>query len=147
MSGSVAYHLLRDGDPLPSLEGYCPFKAVIVIEAPFSTGWQNEVARWLVDGGCLYMMAWGPGCSSWDDAVDWANIDDFAGREIPPHRFVMTSWHEQESLEELFWFAHHAASPRDGSISLDRTVILHIARELRGEEMMRRFQDSIEAPR
>jgi hypothetical protein len=42
------------------------------------------------------MMAWGRECSSWDDSVDWANIDKFGDSPIPDDECVVTTWHEDE---------------------------------------------------
>lgn len=73
------------------------------------------------------MMAWGYGCSSWDDSVDWANIDECPGESIPDHRFVFTTWHENESLEETFWYSKHCAV--HPSVELKNVLLLHIALE------------------
>jgi hypothetical protein len=116
---------------------------VVVLEGIYSVDWQNSVSRWLVDSGCLYMMAWGEGCSSWDDSVDWANIDEFPNG-IPDDQFVMTTWHEEESLDEVFWFAGHCAN--HGDVDLADTLILHVSPAARRDEMLARFraaQDSV----
>ncbi|MDQ3143533.1 MAG: hypothetical protein M3Q57_01455, partial [Pseudomonadota bacterium] len=49
---------------LPDIEHYRWFRVIVVLEGEYSEAWQDKVSRWLVDGGCLYMMAWGPNCSS-----------------------------------------------------------------------------------
>jgi hypothetical protein len=54
-----------------------PTRAVLILDCIVEPEWQNLVSRWLVDLGCLYMLAWGAGCSSWDDSVDFANLEDF----------------------------------------------------------------------
>lgn len=73
------------------------------------------------------MMAWGKDCGSWDDSVDWANLETFDFRDIPDNEFVMTTWHENESLQEVFRFAkemaHHPA------VKLDNVLILHVGAE------------------
>jgi hypothetical protein len=80
-----------------------PFKVIVVLETSYSSEWQKEVSNWLVKSGCRYMMTWGPNCISWDDSVDWADLEarDFADDDS---RFVMTTWHEKDSLESVFWF-------------------------------------------
>ena len=70
------------------------------------------------------MMAWGKDCESWDDSVDWVNIEAFDFGEIPDNEFVMTSWHEDEPLEEVFQFAKEMA--HHPTVKLDNIVILHI---------------------
>lgn len=71
------------------------------------------------------MMAWGQNCHSWDTSVDLANIDQFGGKEIPDESFVMTTWHEDESLDEVFWFAKHAA--HHDTQELKNVAILHLS--------------------
>jgi len=56
---TVSYLHLASGQEPPSLGGPSPFKAVLVIEQPFTAEWQSMVSEWLVQAGCLYMMAWG----------------------------------------------------------------------------------------
>jgi hypothetical protein len=125
VSESVQYFRVAEGEPLPDISAYRPFKAVVVIEATYTPGWQEMVSKWLVENGCLYMMAWGEGCSSWDDSVDWANLEEFDYGEIPDDRFVMTTWHERETLKEVFWYAHFCASHAD--VDVHQSLIIHIA--------------------
>jgi hypothetical protein len=133
----ASYFRIAEGEPLPDLAPLAPFRAVVVLEAEYSSDWQNEVSDWLVRSGCLYMMAWGPDCSSWDDSVDWANLADFNYGDILDDRFVMTTWHENEPLEDVFWFAGFCAS--QGTVEIRSTVIVHVSRQDEGEEMLRRF--------
>ena len=111
---------------------------MVVLEGGCSPAWQDEVSDWLVGSGCLYMMAWGPGCRSWDDSVDWANLTAFDFADIPDDRFVMTTWHENEPLEEVFWFAGFCAF--HGDVDLRSTIIVHVASRDLGDEMLDRFR-------
>ena len=93
--------------------------------------WQAEIS----DGGpsgCRYMMAWGRKCGEWDDSVDMANLAMFDFGEIPDDGFVMTTWHENELLQETFWFCDQCAA--HASLALERTYIVHIAPEARASE-------------
>ncbi len=106
----------------------------MVIEEEVSPEWQAMVSTWLVASGCLYMMAWGIGCSSWDDSVDMANLEAFNFGEIPESRFVMTTWHDDEPLSEVFWFAKENANhPAE---ELQATVLLHISAVPREAELL-----------
>ena len=118
------YVQVQDGEPLPDVGDLKPFKAIVVIEDRPSPEWQTQASRWLVESGCLYMMAWGEDCSSWDDSVDWANLETFDFRDIPDDEFVMTTWHENEPLEEVFRFAKEMA--HHSTVKLDNILILHI---------------------
>ena len=142
MDEPVHYLRIFEGEPLPEISKYSPFRAVVVIEAPYSERWQNDVSRWLVASGCLYMMAWGPNCTTWDDSVDYANLDQFEFGDIPDEHFVMTTWHERDSLDEVFWFAGFCA--HHGNVELVNTLIIHISAEDAAEPMLRRFADAQE---
>jgi hypothetical protein len=80
------------------------------------------------------MLAWGPDCSSWDDSVDEANLREFEYGDIPEDRFVMTTWHTNEELREVFWFSKNCAS--HPSVPLQRTVLFHISAEDRAREFL-----------
>jgi hypothetical protein len=119
------------------MEGVVPFKAVLVIDEEVTPEWQAEVSGWLVGSGCLYMMAWGEKCSEWDSSVDDANLQMFDYGEIPEEKFVMTTWHENSSLQEAFWFCERCAM--HPSIDL-QTYIIHIGHADRATELIETFR-------
>lgn len=83
------------------------------------------------------MMAWGTDCSQWDDSVDMAILEEFDFGEIPDDRFVMTTWHDKESMNHFFWFAgqvhQFSTSP------LDRTILIHVSEHPREAELLAAF--------
>jgi hypothetical protein len=83
------------------------------------------------------MMAWGKECSSWDTAVDIANIEEFSSSDIPEDRFVMTTWHNEEPLEEVFWFCKNCAD--HPTTSLPDVIILHISSEPDKETFLKAY--------
>lgn len=107
---------------------------VVIVEAEIPDEWQARVSDWIVRSGCLYMMAWGINSSSWDDSVDWANIDQFGTDSIPEASFVVTTWHDDEPLEEVFWYSKNCAF--HSVVNLERTIILHISKEERRDELL-----------
>jgi len=113
-----------------------------VIEEKVTDDWREQVSRWLVASGCLYMMARGDECSRWDDSVDYANLEAFDYGDIPDERFVMTTWHERQSLAEVFWFAAHCAYHPTIELA---TVILDIAAAPREAEIRTLYNDAIKA--
>lgn len=125
MTADARYLQVTPETELPSLAGMPPFCAVVLVRETVSDDWRNRVSSWLVSAGCLYALAWGEDCSIWDDAVDWANIDAFAFKPIPPERFVMTTWHDDETIEEVFWFARHCAE--HPTVALESNLIIDIA--------------------
>ena len=120
----VYFHVVPDG-PLPDVAHLSPFRAMVVIDAFVTSEWQEKVSAWLVRSSCLYMLAWGRDCSSWDDSVDIANLEQFGFGEIPEGQFVVTTWHAGESLSEAFDFCkRHAVHP---VVELPHTILLHIS--------------------
>ncbi|MGF1623913.1 MAG: hypothetical protein ACFCVH_03440 [Alphaproteobacteria bacterium] len=118
------YVRLEPGSRLPHVSDLEPFKAIVVIERRPTQQWQDEVSRWLVNSGCLYMMAWGPDCGSWDDSVDYANMKAFDYGDIPDISDVMTTWHETDTLAEVFKFAKEWA--QHPAVNLDNLLVCHI---------------------
>ena len=134
------YLRISEGGELPSIDHLGPFRAVVILDDEYSDNWQDIVSRWMVDAGCLYMMAWGPNCSSWDDSVDYAQIQKFLPDEAPEEQFVMTTWHNDESLEEVFWFAQTCAyDPYD---LIKNTLVVHVGRRDREREFQALFEQA-----
>lgn len=94
----------------------------------------------MVDAGCLYMMAWGLECSRWDDAVDEANLARFSYGEIPEDRFVLTTWHDNEALSDVFWFAKELAN--HPTVKLAGTLLLHVSQNASEAEMLAAFENA-----
>ena len=80
------------------------------------------------------MCAWGVDCTLWDDSVDHANLEQFSYGDIPPDRSVITTWHEDEPLEEAIWFAKHSA--RHDAAVLDAVLIIDVSRIDHSDEML-----------
>lgn len=134
------YERVQDGKSLPDVSDLKPFKAIVVIDNDPSPEWQMQASRWLVISGCLYMMAWGVDCSSWDDSVDYANILNCEFDEIPDDESIMTTWHEKEPLSEVFEFSKEWA--RHPTVKLDNTLVLHISAADKHAEFERLFESA-----
>ena len=130
---------------MPALEALKPFKAVVIIETQLSQKRQAEVSDWLFRSGCRYMMGWGPGCSSWDDSVDLANLQRFHFGDIPDNEVVMTTWHDDESLDDIFHFARTAAVTYDQSEALPNALLLHLSEVDKRAELEIRYRLSGQA--
>lgn len=135
MDDTLHYVRLRPGEPPPELSFDRPLKAVVVIECDVTDDWRNEISDWLVKSGCLYMMARGRDCSKWDDSVDWAVLERFGFGDIPDNQFVMTAWHEHETLTEVFQFSHWHALAYGTFDAIETTLILDISPIDRESEM------------
>jgi hypothetical protein len=128
------YLYLPAGSPTPPPLGGVRFRAVVVIEQAVDNDWRSAVSGWLVASGCLYMMAWGHECSAWDDSVDWASLEAHGFGDIPNEALVMTTWHEDETLSEVLWFAKQVAQHSD--VELSRTVIVHVSDKPASERLL-----------
>jgi len=136
VSDALVYLQLEPESTLPEIANQ-PTRMVVIVEANVSPGWQGLVSDWIVRSGCLYMMAWGIECSSWDDSVDWANIDKYGEAPIPDDGFVATTWHSDESLVEVFWFSKNCAT--HPFIELSRTMILDISKVNRRDQLLQAY--------
>ena len=136
--GIMTYIQLQPESALPDISRLAPFRCVVVVEDVPTSDWQTKVSCWLVRSGCLYMMAWGNGCSSWDDSVDMANLAEFNYEAIPEDRFVMTTWHKDDSMSEVFWFSKNCAHHAD--VDIQNTVILHISAVNRESDFRKAYE-------
>ncbi|MGX5200356.1 DUF7684 family protein [Aliikangiella sp. IMCC44632] len=133
------YVRIQEGIELPSISGYKPFKAVIVVEETVSENWQSSVSDWIVESGCYYMMAWGMHCSSWDTSVDLANIAQYEDN-IPDDGFVTTTWHEDEPLSEVFWFSKNTAFSEYHDSN--EVLVVHISKVDKCDEFTRKYKNA-----
>lgn len=135
------YLHLRSGSALPACPLDRPYAAVVVLDEGVTEAWRAEVSTWLVDSGCVFMMAWGQDCSAWDDSVDTANIEAAGTGDIPEEQQVLTTWHSGEPLAQVFWFAQHAAS--HPSHEIERVLIIDVTKAARGPEVLRWFRKAV----
>lgn len=129
---TLSYLHLPPDAPLPAL-AQPPFMAIVLADEDVDEMWMYEAARWLVASSCRYALAWGADCEAWREAIDDAALEAFDYEEIPADRQVLATAHEDEDLEDVFWFARHrAVHPH---VPLDAVVIVHIARDAAMERM------------
>ncbi|MES2318846.1 MAG: hypothetical protein V4631_15300 [Pseudomonadota bacterium] len=142
MKESVTYILLNPDEPAPACIGSerTPCPMVVIIEAVVSPQWQGIVSDRIEECGCLYMMAWGIECSSWDDSVDWAQLAAFDFGDIPEENFLLTTWHEEEPLSEVFDYAKTSAN--HPTMEIKRTILLHISTQDKSAELLHAYADN-----
>ncbi len=119
----------------------CPTKTVLVIEETVAEEWQDQICNWIVDSGCLYMSSWGENCELWHDKVDQTNLSQHDYGDTPDDKFVMTTWHNSEPLEEAFWFSKFSA--KHPTIELERAIIIHISNQNKEAEILKSYQWAI----
>jgi len=74
-----------------------------------------------IRAGASYVCCWGPDCSRFHDAFDEADLE--MNGESSDDRILMTTWHENEPLEETLWFAVHSTFPSPFYESSTRAVL------------------------
>ena len=133
------YLCLSNQSELPELIELKPYKCIVLIEEEIDVEWQKKVSDWLVKSGCRYMMTWGLRCSSWDDSVDIACLEAFNYQDTSEESLVVTTWHEDETLEDVFWFAKHCAFHE--TLSLE-PLILHISATSKEKDFKEMYHDA-----
>ncbi len=108
-TGREVYLLpLRDLSDLPSVFVPSGGRFVLLLLADFSESVKDlgALARRLVDSGCAYFCAWGPGCELMHDEVD-----DAAPMLDDADSVLMTTWHADDSIEDAVYFAVERTTP------------------------------------
>jgi hypothetical protein len=140
MSERVEYLCVMPGATLAPPTIQVPIRTVVIVEAEVTPAWQELASNWLVKSGCLFMMAWGEKCSSWDDSVDIANLEAFNYAEIPEDKFIITTWHSNEPLTEVFRFSKNLAfHPK---VTLESTLLFHISVQNKEHELLQAFLEA-----
>ena len=118
---SLYFAVVRNVDEWPErlVAPQAHFGVLLVMDA---SAVQDErlsaLARKLLDQGMAYFCGWGPGCSRVHDVVDMEIVQ----RDLPESADVMTTWHENEDLDDALWFAAFAA-PADDYTETCRAVL------------------------
>ena len=92
---------------------------------------QTRISAEIVASGCRYVVCFGNRCSSWDDSIDLASV--YAGKE--EEGFVMTTWHADDTPEDVAFFFWHNTS--FGEFSAARMGALFIGCNPRVEAALR----------
>ncbi len=76
---------------------------VINCDSQLSNEQENGLAGQFVATGCRNAFCAGYGCSRFHDAIDWAymNTDTTGNFDPPDDTHIMTSWYEDEEVEEV----------------------------------------------
>lgn len=69
----------------------------------------RNIANWALDQGVVYVSAWGPDCEGVHDIIDEVLVD--RSPDATDEDVIMTTWHEDEALDEALWFAVNSAYP------------------------------------
>lgn len=135
----IYLHLKSGADPADISE-FSPYVAVVMAEDDVASEWRSTISRWLVDTGCMYMIAWGKECALWDDIVDWCHMEKYDFGNYPENSFLITCWFSDYTLEEVFEFAKvHVEHP---TVELTYTVLLHISNQNDEAIFLKKYADA-----
>jgi hypothetical protein len=87
---------------------------------------RDALSRQIVASGCRYAVCAGYKGSSWDDSIDMADIER-NGDEVHDENLVMTTWHDDESLEDIVFFFLNNTGFDD--FIAERFVVLHVGED------------------
>lgn len=124
---SLPFYLRIEPDAdIPDLSQLAPFKVMVILEAGSSTEWREILSERLVAAGCRYMMAWGKECEEFHDIVDTTSLERH-NYDVPDDAFIMTTWHADESLKDLFWYCQFFAECSADEVELRDALLIHVA--------------------
>lgn len=74
-----------------------------------STELISTIAKRYISAGLIYVCIWGPDCSRVHDIFDMSCAENGSNETS----VLMTTWHDNESLDEAIWFFLNCAFPLD----------------------------------
>ena len=120
----MQYFQLGETGDLPAVGQFAPFKAVVAVEQELSQSRREDISKWLVESGGLYVMLTGVDCEAWRQSIRQANLDKVDLDEMQPEQFVMITMHGREKLRGVFWHAKKHA--RHTHVQIDNILVIHI---------------------
>lgn len=102
MNKNISIAILEKPFDTSSIEVKIPFACLLYSNQDNVTHDEMmSVANWLVSSGCRYVVCAGLNCSEWHDTIDTADII----RDPSTQNLIMTTWHENETIENVVWFS------------------------------------------
>jgi hypothetical protein len=119
---------LNDGWRWPSDAELDWFTAFLAVDAEDVPGERiASLAEAMLERRCAYVSVWGSDCGRVHDIFDRVYVGDpshpdaEAGEWSQDLPFLVSTWHEHESLASSLWFALHAAFPTEDGYWEPRT--------------------------
>lgn len=104
-----------------------PFKGeeyaalIYIADENISNEEQESLSNQIVTSGCRYAVCTGYNSSNWDNSIDMADIKRNGG-EVLDENLVLTTWHDNESLEDIVFFFLNNTS--FGNFIANRLIVL-----------------------
>jgi hypothetical protein len=102
-----------------------------------------EMFQPLVDRGLAYFCAWGSRCSEVHDAIDLCAVNKEQANG-PADYQLMTTWHDDEPLDEALWFFNMCAIPAGDYVISDFERFAVAVGDVGWEREMRGFLSRLE---
>ena len=114
-------------------QGYCLFIACDSVE--ISVAVLSQFAKFAIKNGCAYVCTYGSGCSRLHDIFDEIHVIDTL--DTPDDEGVlMTTWHDNESLEDALHFFVNCAYPnKDYAETPSDWIAISVGSDRYGKEM------------
>ena len=102
----------------------------------------GNIANWALAQGAVYLCAWGPDCERVHDI-----IDEVACNRNPDETdedVIMTTWHEDQALDEALWFAVNNAFPAGAYEETCKTLVaIAIGSQDWGSQIAKNLSESV----
>lgn len=96
-----------------------------------------QIALNIVNSRCQYVVTFGHDCELWHDSIDESCQDD----TTPHGRFLMTTWHDNEPLDDVVDFFWWNTSYAD--FESERLAVILIGAENELEQALRKRLDHL----
>ena len=102
----------------------------------------SNIANWALDQGAVYVCVWGPDCEQVHDIIDEVLVD--RNPDPTDEDVIMTTWHDDETLEEALWFAVNSAFPAGAYTETCKTLVaVAVGSEDWGSEIAKKLSGSV----
>ena len=126
--------LVMSADPFQQ-----PFVCMLWDSEARATAEERQVlAAQIVRSSCRYAVCGGRDCEAWHDAIDAAFTAQGSSEAEEDERFLMTTWHSGESLQEVVWFSVQNTDPYE--IPLEHRVFIELGGD---QDVFRRLSRAV----
>lgn len=112
-----------------ALEGRVVNALFIATERRPDAGDVSALAEHLIERGLFYVTCWGDGCEFVHDLFDEVDLDLNPPMDGQPYAVVVSTWHDDDSLQEALQFFWIAAAPDEGKESGPSFLALSVGSE------------------
>ena len=104
----------------------------------------SSVIRPILECGCSYFCFWGPDYKRVDDIIGEINSTSSVDLDSPGESFIMTTWHNDEKLQEALWFFLNETWPDE---FYEMTTLSSLAIVIGNQEWAEIVKDALSEPR